>query len=207
MPIRSYRLGRRGQAAEETRQRIVDATFALHTEKGIVGTSMKDIAERAEVSVGTVYHHFPTYDDAIGACGAFVAASIPAPSAAIFAGLESAEERLQRLALESFRWFERMPAFAHVRSEQDRVPILRPFVEGEERNRMALTREALKPLAVDKKKIATAAALLDMSVFGALRRTGLSTPEAARQITSIILAWLASADASPSARGRRKRPN
>ncbi len=51
---RPYRLGRRAETSDETRQRLVEATFLLHGERGIAGTSMKDIAERAGVSVGTV---------------------------------------------------------------------------------------------------------------------------------------------------------
>ena len=61
--VRKYTLGRRGEAAEETRRRIVEATFALHAEQGVAATTMTQIAERAGVSVGTVYHHFATYDD------------------------------------------------------------------------------------------------------------------------------------------------
>jgi len=64
---RKYHQEKRSATAEETRQRIVDATVALHAEKGIVATSVKDIAARADVGVGTVYHHFPTYDDVVRA--------------------------------------------------------------------------------------------------------------------------------------------
>ena len=85
--VRKYNLGRRGEAAEETRRRIVDATFALHSEQGVAATTMKDIAERADVSVGTVYHHFPTYDDAIQACGEHAIAFAPPPGPDLFAYL------------------------------------------------------------------------------------------------------------------------
>ena len=60
MSPRRYRLERRAETAGETRRRLVDATFALHVEQGISATTMTDIAARAGVSVGTVYHHFPT---------------------------------------------------------------------------------------------------------------------------------------------------
>ena len=53
-------MDKRRAAVEETRQRILEATLALHTEKGIFGTSWQDIAKRADVSVGTVYKHFPS---------------------------------------------------------------------------------------------------------------------------------------------------
>jgi AcrR family transcriptional regulator len=190
MGSRRYRLGRRGEAAEETRQRIVEATFALHAEQGIAATSMKQIAERAGVSVGTVYHHFPTYEDAIRACGAYTLATIPPPTNAVFAEIRSPEDHLERLAVEIFGWFERLPVFERVRCDQDRLPILRPFVEAEEQNRIALMREALQPLGVEEDQVKTAASLLDMGVYRGLRRAGLSTPEAARRIADVIVSWL-----------------
>ena len=58
MSPRRYRLERRAETAGETRRRLVDATFALHGERGISATTMSDIAARAGVSVGSVYHHF-----------------------------------------------------------------------------------------------------------------------------------------------------
>ena len=74
MSPRRYAMETRAKTAEDTRRRIVEATYALHAERGIADTTMKDIAERADVGLGTVYHHFPTYDDAVRACGA-----IPSP--------------------------------------------------------------------------------------------------------------------------------
>ena len=94
---RQYRLGRRAEASSQTRQLIVEATFALHSERGIAETSMKDIAERAGVSVGTVYHYFPTYADTIAACGAYTAEQAPAPTSAIFAGAADRRTRIARL--------------------------------------------------------------------------------------------------------------
>ena len=70
MKRRTYQLGRRAESAEETRRRLVQATFELHGEQGIAATSMKQIADRAGVGIGTVYHHFPTLDETVMACGA-----------------------------------------------------------------------------------------------------------------------------------------
>ena len=53
MPHRQYRQSRRAESTEETRRRIVEATYALHAEQGMAATSMKQIAARADVSVGT----------------------------------------------------------------------------------------------------------------------------------------------------------
>ncbi len=42
-----------------TRARILAGAEALFTRRGYDGTSMADVAARADVGVGTVYHHFP----------------------------------------------------------------------------------------------------------------------------------------------------
>jgi AcrR family transcriptional regulator len=63
MAPRKYDLGKRAEAVEETRRRIIQATFELHGEKGVVATSMQDVAERADVALRTVYYHYPTVDD------------------------------------------------------------------------------------------------------------------------------------------------
>ena len=65
MAPRKYTMDKRKAAVEETRQRILEATLALHSEKGIFGTSWQDIAHRADVSVGTVYKHFPSLDELV----------------------------------------------------------------------------------------------------------------------------------------------
>ncbi len=71
---------KRKAVVEETRQRIVEATLALHSEKGMFDTSYKDIAERADVSVATVYKHFPSLNELVPACGALIMAITAVPS-------------------------------------------------------------------------------------------------------------------------------
>jgi AcrR family transcriptional regulator len=53
--------------AVATRQRIVEATLQLHIERGVLGTSMRDIAARADVAPGTVARHLPDYEDIVTA--------------------------------------------------------------------------------------------------------------------------------------------
>jgi AcrR family transcriptional regulator len=62
-------MDKRKAAVAETRRRILEATLALHAEKGIFGTSWQDIAKRADGSVGTVYKHFPSLNELVPACG------------------------------------------------------------------------------------------------------------------------------------------
>lgn len=50
-------LGRRA-AAEQTRERIQDAALTLIRKKGFDATTMRDIAQAAQVSLGLAYHYF-----------------------------------------------------------------------------------------------------------------------------------------------------
>ena len=67
MAPRRYTLGQRAQTAAATRQRILDATTALFQEIGIPGTTLKAVASRADVSRGTILHHFGSADGLLGA--------------------------------------------------------------------------------------------------------------------------------------------
>ena len=188
---RPYTLGRRAEAADETRRRIVEATARLHAERGIADTSMKDIARAAGVSVGTVYHHFPTYPDAIDACGAWTAERVPAPTEAIFDGAESRAERVARLAEALFDYYERIPALASVRRDQELAASLGQFVAQEADNRLALSARALGTGKRDR-QAALAAALVDLDVYRALRRQGFTTSRAAAHIAALLNCWLES---------------
>jgi len=56
---------RRGEQAESTRERILDAAEDLFAESGYDGTPTARIAERAEVPKGLVFHYFPTKIDVL----------------------------------------------------------------------------------------------------------------------------------------------
>src|SRR5215208_13426 len=58
MPSRSYRLGRRADAAALTRRRILDAGWAEIEVAGYRPASVEAIAARAGVTRVTVYRHF-----------------------------------------------------------------------------------------------------------------------------------------------------
>jgi AcrR family transcriptional regulator len=55
---RPYRLGRREEGAQQTREKILQATADLLTEAGIRGVTIEAVARHAAVSRVTVYDHF-----------------------------------------------------------------------------------------------------------------------------------------------------
>jgi AcrR family transcriptional regulator len=52
-------LGRRERKKLDTRKRIFRVAFELFTAKGFDGTTVEEIAERADVGKGTVFNYFP----------------------------------------------------------------------------------------------------------------------------------------------------
>lgn len=49
--------------SDRTRQRIFDAAMAIMSEKGYQGVTIRDICQRAEVSIGSFYRYFETKSD------------------------------------------------------------------------------------------------------------------------------------------------
>ncbi|MHB8648095.1 MAG: TetR/AcrR family transcriptional regulator [Thermomicrobiales bacterium] len=192
MTRRPYRLGKRAETAAARRQRIVEATMALHAEHGIVATSMKDIAMRADVGIGTVYHHFPTYDDIVRACGARMLMLTRPPTPDLFAGIQPVDQRIRRLVQEVFAYYERYPSYERGRCDRDKLPVLAEGVARRERALEAVAQEALRPLGDDERMVATVVALTDFAVYRSLMSKGLATQVAADQVADVLLTWLRS---------------
>src|SRR6185503_16815167 len=76
---RKYQLKRRAERQEETRQRILDATVALHERAGVPGTTISAVAEQAGVERLTVYRHFPDEAALLTAATDYYLAAHPPP--------------------------------------------------------------------------------------------------------------------------------
>lgn len=179
MAPRKYELGKRTEAIEETRRQIIDATFDLHREKGVVATSMQDVAERADVALRTVYNHYPTIDDLVAGCTNRVISLLSPPTPKIFGGLDTSEERMRRLVEELFAMYERGSAMIEVaRCEQSEVAGLADYVASEAAMREELVREALRPFKPHGRTVREATALADFYVWKAFTQQNLTTRQA-----------------------------
>ncbi len=86
MKGRTYRMTRRAETRDATRDRIVAAAVALHEELGPRATTVSAIAERAGVQRLTVYRHFPDDEAMFAACSSAWAERHPLPDIADVAG-------------------------------------------------------------------------------------------------------------------------
>ena len=127
MAGREYRMRKRAEGLDATRERIVEATAALHYEQGVAATSYVQIAERAGVGPATVYRHFPTLGSLVEACGAHVHEAMQPPlpenAPAVFAGLDTRQQRLERLVAELDAFYDRGAVWLGIAArDRDRVP-------------------------------------------------------------------------------------
>jgi len=175
---RDYRMKERARALDETRDRIVRITMALHDEQGVAATSFVDVARRAGVGPATVYRHFPTAGALVMACGAHVWAEMqpPVPEAAptVFAGIAGRERRLLRLVEEVDAFYRRGELrLAKAAADRQRVPELDGFLNAVESGVAALAREAVRGEELAEPAIDAAVALTDFAVWQRLQRLDL----------------------------------
>lgn len=174
MTPRRYEMDRRATAAAATRLRILEASLALHGEKGFEATSWKDIAERADVAVGTVYHHFKTMNDLVPACSDLARSYAGAPGPEIFEGVEDLDERIDILVREVVALYSRIaPGFANVQRERHRFEAVEQAAVEQERALDALVRDALGK-GVPSSVVKRVDALLDFRVWDSFRSRGIA---------------------------------
>jgi AcrR family transcriptional regulator len=191
---RKYSMDKRKAAVEETRQRILEAALALHAEKGIFGTSWQDIAHRADVSVGTVYKHFPSLDELVPACGELAYAIIRPPSLEdapqIFAEANSLEKRLGRLISELYTFYERGAPYIETDFQERRLAAVVEW-EAYMRSTIAgLVREALASAEPDEHTVQSVSTLLDFSTFKSFLDREIPKQQAAKTMSEVLLCWI-----------------
>jgi AcrR family transcriptional regulator len=125
---RSYRLRRRAERQNETRQKIVDAAIELHQTKGLAATSISDIADRAKVGRVTVYRHFPEEESLVAACSGKYFEHHPFPDLALWGVIQDPIARLRRGLQETYAYHrETEPMMSRVIADARDLPIMTPY--------------------------------------------------------------------------------
>ena len=188
---RKYSMDRRNAALDETRHRIIDATMELHAEKGILATSMQDIAARAGVSLGTVYRHFPSMEELIPACGGKIMELLPPPTPAVFAHLEDGPARVRALFSALYAHYEaaQRPYFVGI-SEAEHIPVLRRFMEEGVAHIRSLVAEAVQPMAPSEYALGVAIVMADFRTWHAFHDAGFSSSLAAVTAAQLAVSQL-----------------
>jgi AcrR family transcriptional regulator len=201
MAGREYRMRKRAEGLDATRERIVEATAALHAEQGVAATSYVQIAERAGVGPATVYRHFPTLGSLVSACGATIWDAIrppvPANAPAVFADLAGGKPRLERLVAELDAFYDRAAVWLGIAArDRDRVPELDQFLRQVEAGVEALVREAMGA-GSSESEIRLVTALADVSVWQSLTRLDAPQAEFRRTMVGLLDCAIALAAQGP----------
>lgn len=201
---RQYRMNKRAAARDETRDRIVRATMALHDEQGVATTSFADVAERAGVGPATVLRHFPTLGSLVMACGQHVAEEMrpptPADSQRVFAGRATTAERLEVLVRELDAFYER-GSFRLIAAgnDRDRVPELDQFLKMVDAGLEALIRDAVVNDKPAEPLISVLMAVCSVSVWQRLQRAGLEAADRQAILFDLLTCAAASVNAKKPA--------
>ena len=201
---------RRAARQAETRHRIVEATFALHADRGILGTKPADIAARANVALTTFYKHFPTNDDLVRACGAHGREQSPPPDSATMGALPAKPSvRIPAMVRTLFEYYDvREPWLYTGRTEERFFRDVQLGMARLREVRDAFVRAALAPAHADREAAGVVTALVDFWAWRTLRRdVGLTQEEVFRAVTQAVerVVGIGSTDHRPRRTGRRRR--
>ncbi|HEX6195778.1 MAG TPA: helix-turn-helix domain-containing protein [Jiangellaceae bacterium] len=185
---RSYRMRKRRDDIEQTRQRIVDAAVELHGTVGPKDTTFSAVAERAGVQRSTVYRHFTDEEALFGACTSHWLAGHPWPRPDDWRTERDPDRRLElgltqlygyyeantQMLANSFRDFELMPAFVG------------EFIRTQLSGMRAALLEAWPEDARDHNLTVAIAHAIDFTTWRSLSSQSLTVEDAARLMTEMV---------------------
>lgn len=179
--------GTRLPKRERTRRQLIAAAIKVFSIRGVAAASLPQIAEAADVTIGTVYNHFRSKSEIVSAVAVEIARTIRARSAPARAQLKSATEQLAAGCRRYLGLAESSPAWALLILDVASVdPAFRKTITG-----FAGT-ELRKGVRSGEFSVESEAAALDLVIGGAMegmRNIALGTARKghAVQVTTAIL--------------------
>ena len=176
---REYKMRKRADAWQQTRERILQATMQLHDEQGVAPTTFADIAKRAGLGQATLYRHFPTIGDLVRTCGGHVWQEMRPPmaetAAAVFDGLTDPGKRLEKLVEEIDAFYRRGTLRLGLAGrDRELIPELDQFLSAVEAGVNAYVTEALAPSKLPKRSVEVVAAMMSFAVWQRFSQLELS---------------------------------
>jgi AcrR family transcriptional regulator len=193
---RAYTQRRRAETAAATRVSIVDAAVEVYREKGAAGATMKAIADRADVSRGTILHHFGDADGLLDAVMDRVVVELDVPDERILEGVVERDARIRRYVEAMVAFFRRSASWWRVFESV----IDRPGAKAREAEYFdvvgRLQAAALGPeLAGDGALQAAIGAALHPATMGSLlwqlEQNGVPADQATRVVADYVLGFIA----------------
>ena len=191
MKKRKYTKTRRAQQQDVTREKIVEATVALHEQLGPANTSIKAIAYKAGVQRLTVYRHFPDDTSLFQACTSHYFGQHPPPNMADWTAIEDASERSRTALLAFYRYYRSTEAMLSVAYRDfDKVKAMQPPMEQFQVYLDQVRDDLLacwKPESTDRKTLAiTLRHCLRFTTWASLKNEKLSD----KKIVELVMRWI-----------------
>ena len=186
---RTYRLKRRAERQNDTRQRIVEAAVELHTTLGPARTSILAIAEKAGVERPTVYRHFPNMDDLFTACSTHYREQNPQPNPEPWLQIREPHVRLRQALGEIYAYYAAREAeLWKIFRDLEDTPELRHVAEPDIRHHQRMLEVLASAWADpnDKNRRAALGHATDFFAWRSLRRQGLSNSAAADAMVALV---------------------
>lgn len=194
MAPRAYRLGRRADSAAATRDRIVDAAAALYEQQGVNATTIQAIAEEADVSRGTVLHHFGGSRGVLDAVAERVLVTLALPDERIFEGAADEEARLRAYVVAMIEFFQRSTGWWAVFVTEMERPELKAREAAYYEQMARLQAIALGELAGDREVNAIVGSLVHPGTIGGLiwvmQQSGLRPEETPEAVADVVVAYV-----------------
>ena len=105
MKARPYRMHRRAEQVDQTRQRITEAAMRLHTTVGPANTSLAGVAAQAGVTRLTVYRHFPDLEALFVACSSHWTTLNPRPDIDAWRAIPDLDARARTGLRQLYGWY------------------------------------------------------------------------------------------------------
>lgn len=194
MAPRRYSMTKKQAATAEFRQRILDATIKLHGQKGIFGTSWNDIASAADVSVGTVYKHFPTLAELVPACGELLMERLKPPNpesiGEIIGDATTPIERLLNVAKTLFAFYHRGGRHLESDLRERELPAMREWEDYLRAMVTGFIREAVIDCNAGQEAIEGISFLFDFPTFKSMQMRDIPHETAAEIVAELAVVWL-----------------
>ncbi|HUQ43675.1 MAG TPA: TetR/AcrR family transcriptional regulator [Candidatus Limnocylindria bacterium] len=187
MTPRSYSQHRRATSSAKTKRRIRQAALDLYRERGITRTTISGIAERADVSRGTVLNHYGNAEQLLNHLLDEIVVELGYPDERVMEGAASEPERVRRYVDAMFRFFvrseEHWPSFAGSLDH----PVARAREEEFYSVVGRLYAATFLDLASDRVVEAAARAYVNYSPLNDLRAAGLTLDEAIEVVSNTLI--------------------
>jgi len=193
MSPRSYNLGKRKASVEATRTRIIDAAIDAYAEFNVSGTSMQEVARRANVAPGTVFYHFATAEELAETAVDVLFERLDMPSAASISKIPDPGVRLNTMFQQMYAFIGRSERFLNLYfSHKSEIEAVQKTNAKFVSQLHELLFAALGDAANNRRAIQISGALVNPGFRSSLTMTGMSDEEAAATASELLRSWLTS---------------